>query len=200
MLYNETILKKEAIIRPIHQFLERNKDGCETIVFILPIQLLTRSHDSQSLSDLEEFLDQTMNIRKNIQLFFIPTIYGPWQPNTFLFQQTILSKISMNEEINDLREFTMDALFIEDALETIIDIIESRIPGKYLIESGKKNHWDLCAAFLNIDGKLINTRERVSMAFNNEMIKVPLRKVTSISDSLSIQIEHTQRLYDNIIK
>jgi hypothetical protein len=200
MLYNEAILKKETIIRPILQFLERKKDGCETIVFILPIQLLTRSHDSQSLSDLEEFLDQTMNIEKNIQLFFIPTIYGPWQPNTFLFQQTILSKISMNEEIIDLRECTMDALFIADALETIMDIIESRIPGKYLIESGKKNQWDLCAAFLNIDDKLINTRERVSMAVNNEMIKVPLRKVTSISDSLSIQIEHTQRLYDNIIK
>ncbi|MDQ0198170.1 hypothetical protein [Neobacillus ginsengisoli] len=199
MDYTEAVLKKAAIIRPILQYLERNKSRSEAIVFILPIQMLTRSLNSQALIDIKEFLDQTINVGGNIQLIYVPAIYGPWQPKTFLFQQTILSKISRGEEIKGIREVTIDALFIEDAIETMNEIMESKKPGKYLIESGKKNQWDACAAFLNIDEKLISLHEHGSITVDNELLKVPLRKVTSVSDSLSKQIEHTQRLYDNII-
>ncbi|MCM2533702.1 hypothetical protein NDK43_16555 [Neobacillus pocheonensis] len=200
MLYNEAILKKEAFIQPILSYLERNKNKNKTLVFILPIQLLTSSLDSQALIDLKGFLDRTLNVSDNIQLFYVPTIYGPWQPNTFLFQQTILSKLNRNEEIKGFREGTMDALFIEDVIETMIEIIESRNPGKYLLESGIKNYWDLCAAFLNIEDNQEIQHELVSMVADTEIIRIPLRKVTTIPDSLSEQMEHTQRLYDNFCK
>ena len=54
------------------------------------------------------------------------------------------------ETFRGLREEITDALFVEDAVASIIEIVEKNSPGRYLLQSGKNNQWEQCAAFLGI--------------------------------------------------
>jgi hypothetical protein len=193
MQHKETILQKKVVTDPILGYFDHNRDKSNHIIFLLPIQLLTRPFYSQTLSDFQGFLDQAMDLTENFQLFYLPTVYGPWQPTTFLFQQSILTKINENEEFRESREMKLDAIYIEDALETIVEVIETREPGSYLLESGKLNHWKRCAAFLNIEVGQVDNRD--SFHLNHQISKMAVKKVTSISESMNKQMDQIHRLY-----
>jgi hypothetical protein len=191
MLYKESVLQKEAVTKPILNLMERSDD----IAIILPSQMLTSSLNSQELTDLQGFLDQAVRFKKNLQFLYLPTVYGPWQPETFLFQQSLLTELNRNEEFKGIREETIDAIYIDDAIESIIQIISAGKPDRYLLESGRKKHWDRCAAFLNLDENIVKRREMGQI--NSQIVTVTVKRVTSISGSLAKQKEHTQRLYSS---
>lgn len=195
MQHKEMILQKKEIKDTILRYFEHTRDNSDLIIFLLPVQLLSMSVSSQTLRDFQGFVDYAMDLKENIQLFYLPTIYGPWQPTTFLFQQSILKKIRENEEFMDSREMKLDAIYIEDALETLVEVIETKKPGSYLIESGKLNHWKRCAAFLNMDVDPIDGRD--SFHLNHQIVKMAVKKVTSITESINKQIDQIHRLYLN---
>ena len=189
MLYKEAILQKETVTKPILNLI----DESDTVTIILPSQMLMTSNESQSLNDLKDFIDQAVGVRENIQFIYLPTIYGPWQPETFLFQQALLTKINRSEGFKGIREGTMDAIYIDDALESMVDLIDSGKPGSYLLESGRENQWDMCAAYLNLD-KDIKKFRGMSQS-NSPIVTVTVKKVAPIAESFAKQKEHTQRLY-----
>jgi len=189
MLYKEAILQKETVTKPILNLI----DESDTVTIILPSQMLMTSNESQSLNDLKDFIDQAVGVRENIQFIYLPTIYGPWQPETFLFQQALLTKINRSEGFKGIREGTMDAIYIDDALESMVDLIDSGKPGSYLLESGRENQWDMCAAYLNLD-KDIKKFRGISQS-NSPIVTVTVKKVAPIAESFAKQKEHTQRLY-----
>lgn len=189
MLYKDSILQKETVTKPIIYLMDRSNG----VAIILPSQMLTKSIDSQALIDLQVFLNQIVGLERNLQLLYLPTVYGPWQPETFLFQQSFLTKINRNEGFKGVREGMMDAIYIDDAIESILDIMETGKPGSYLLESGRKKHWDNCAAFLNLDENIVKNREMSQI--NSKIVKVAVKKVTPISESFAKQMEHTERLY-----
>ncbi|WP_066252111.1 hypothetical protein [Neobacillus drentensis] len=193
MLKKEQILQMEEVTRPIIQFVEENKNKAK-IVFILPIQMLTRTYRGK---EIERFLGNVKGLVTNIQLLYLPAIYGPWQPSAFLFQQAIASKYKNVNLITDVREWTNDCLFVDDAIESMLEIIESGRPGSYLIESGNEDHWDRCAEYLNIDENQALLKSNVSIEDNDRLEKVAVKKVSPIADSIMTQIEHVQRLYAN---
>lgn len=197
MLYKEPILQDEAVTKLILQVIEQKLERSETVTFFLPIQMLTRSIDSQTFIPLQSFLDRAMQLTSKIQLIYLPAIYGPWQPATFLFQQSILTKIKRNAEFKEIREGTMDAIFIEDAIESAVETIEMRKPGSYLLESGMKNHWKMCAAYLNLDDYLATDRNSEELQIDNQIIRIPIKRVTSISKSITRQKQHIQNVLAN---
>ena len=193
MLKKEQILQSDAVTRPIIQYIEDNKNKAH-IVLILPIQMLTRTSMG---NEIEGFLSKIMRLVKNTQLLYLPAIYGPWQPSTFLFQQAIVSKYIKAELTNGEREWTNDVLFVEDAIESIIEIIESGKPGRYLIASGKENHWYRCATYLNIDKNQLLINRSATIYEDIPIEKVSVKNVSPISDSIMTQMEQVQRLYAN---
>jgi hypothetical protein len=164
----------------------------EQLVILAPSQLLTKTIESEAEAIIQNFMDRIKANNKNLQLLYLPTIYGPWQPETFMFQHSILTEMNRNSRFKGLREETNDALFVADTVETIIEIADKKEPGKYLIQSGENNQWDLCAAFLKIDHQISSGRN--IEAVEDEITKCSVKNTVPISVSLTKQIEHTRRM------
>ncbi|WHY78968.1 hypothetical protein QNH20_07495 [Neobacillus sp. WH10] len=192
MLNIETILQKEKITRAIIQFIKESKNNTN-VAFILPIQMLSAEQDKA----IGALLERAKGCGKNTQMFYLPAIYGPWQPPTFLFHQAILAAFQKSEILKDEREWTGDVLYVDDAIETIIKTIETDNPGGFILESGKKNYWAECAAYLQIDEKIPFVNRNESLQIGDQIDIVSVKKITPIADSISIQMEHVQRLYPN---
>ena len=193
MSKKEHILKNETITKPIIQYLEDNKDDVN-IVFILPVQMLTSIYKGK---EIEEFIGLIKELGKSTQLFYLPALYGPWQTPSFLFQQVIVSNYEKVDITSEEREWTKDVLFINDAVESILDLMETEKTGGYLLESGRKNHWLRCADYLNISENHKNKKKSEILQVNSEIVKVTVKKVTPFNQSIKEQKDHVQRLYAN---
>jgi nucleoside-diphosphate-sugar epimerase len=189
MRYKEDILLNEAILSKFIKI-----DQWDQIVLLVPSQLLTIENELEAEAVIKNFIKRISTLNKKIQLLYLPTIYGPWQPDTFLFQHSILTEMNRDNPFKGLREETNDALFIDDTVEAIIEIVDRKEPGRYLLQSGKKNQWDLCAAFLKISNQIKNNRN-VEMA-GDEITKLTVKSTIPISVALTKQIDHVQRLIE----
>ncbi|MFZ7944577.1 MULTISPECIES: hypothetical protein [Bacillaceae] len=192
MLRNEKILQHDQVAKSIIQYMESNKDNTE-IVFILPIQLLR----ANSIEAIGTFIEKIKGLAKKVQWFYVPAIYGPWQPQTFLYHQAILSTFQKAEIRKDEREWTGDVLYIDDAINTIINTVETENSGRFIVESGKNNYWANCAAFLQIDEKLMDISRNEPLQLDHQIVKLPVKNVTPFADSITKQIDHVQRVFQN---
>ncbi|WP_413302066.1 hypothetical protein AA0X95_23095 [Bacillus sp. 1P10SD] len=190
MMNKETRFLKKSVMKPIVNYIEKNNKNIE-IVCLLPIQELGSSNERQ----LGSFLEQISRIAESMHVFYLPAIYGPWQPETFLFQQSILSKIQRIEIQKGDREWTKDILFVCDAVESIFELVASEKSGKYVLQSGKKEYWSKCASYLQIDESLSIQDVSEPVKIENQMVTVPVRHITPIADSITQQVEHVRRLY-----
>jgi hypothetical protein len=164
----------------------------ENIVILVPSQLLKNVIDSKAEVIVEDFLTRTKAQNKDIYLLYLPTIFGPWQPETFLFQSSILTDMNRGKPFKGLREEISDALFVEDTVKSIIEIIEKKEPGRYLLQSGKSNQWDLCAALLQINEHGVNNQ--IEEIKEEDVIKIIVPSTVPLSVALTRQIEHAHRL------
>lgn len=125
------------------------------IVFLLPISLLVHSVFTEEKKKLQKLVD---SIALPVQEIYLPTIYGPWQPKEFLFHQALCDD---NDSWNySKREWTGDAIYVEDMVTEILRITEER-NDKYLLLSNDNEQWKRVAASLKlthepIDGRTIN--------------------------------------------
>jgi hypothetical protein len=190
MVQKDSILLKEAITKRIIQYIAAHKDHVN-LVLLLPIQFHRFKEEKMSASIIE----QANELAGNVQLFYLPAIYGPWQPSTFMFQQTILAKFGRSDILQSEREWTKDILFVEDAIDAIYEIMESGKQGSYLLESGTENYWDQCAEYLNLDKNLLKNNRDELQEMSSSLVRVTVKKLTPISTSLIEQIEHTERQY-----
>jgi hypothetical protein len=187
MRYKEEYLLNEDML-----FNLIRKNQWEQIVILIPSQLLNEVIDSKPEVIIEDFIKRTHAYNKNIHLLYLPTIYGPWQPDTFMFQSSILNEMNRGTPFRGLREETGDALFIQDTAQLIIEIIENQEPGRYLIQSGKSNQWEKCAAYLRINEQGLN---RILQIREEGLTKIFVNSTVPISDGLTKQIEHARRIY-----
>lgn len=170
--------------------LNRNLANCE-FLFLLPIQCLARQNECKEYKEFRIEL-----IKKDIKLkeVYIPTLYGPWQPNEYLFQQAILRKLTgrWDYQLSE-KEWCYDAIYIEDAVEEIGRIVEENTIEACLLQSEVVDHWQKCASFLQIDQhvyKEVMTQER-------NLDSVPCIKVkdrAGFDKGLKAQIEYVKRL------
>jgi nucleoside-diphosphate-sugar epimerase len=164
----------------------------EKIVILVPSQLLKNVIDSKAKVVIEDFLKKTKSQNEEIYVLYLPTIFGPWQPETFMFQASILMDMNRGEPIKGLREETSDALFVDDTVKSIIEIIENKEPGRYLLQSGKSNQWDLCASILQINEHSLNKRKTETT--EEDLTKIIVQSNVPLSVALTKQIEHSHRL------
>lgn len=189
MLEEEAILQKETITSFIIHYLERNKDKTQFAI-ILPIQFL-----SKNIPNIDEFIEQIRGLGANLQLIYLPAIFGPWQPPVFMFQQALVPSAQKEDITPSEREWTNDALYVIDAVEAIFELIETGNPGSYLLESGRKGYWAQCAAHL--DEHIPLTIHRESIQIDSHVRIVPVKNLTAISEAIAIQRKHVE-LYNNI--
>jgi hypothetical protein len=193
MTFNESILKKKAVANEFINSLKKQSDNIEQLVLLVPRQLMTGEAENEAILIMNDFIKRAEEVTGKIQLHYLPSIYGPWQPSTFVFQHTILSKMNKQGEFRGLREETMDALYIDDTVLTLIDLIENNDAGRYYLESEQENQWDFCAQYLQVDEKLLIGR-RTSLK-EDKVCKLTVTKKESITNAIAKQIDHVRRLY-----
>lgn len=193
MSKKEQILQDGNITKPMIQYLEVNRNEVNNVL-ILPVQMLTSTFRGK---EIEAFLDLIKGVGKNTQFIYLPAVFGPWQTSSFLFQKVLISKYQEIKITTDEREWSNDVLFINDALESIVDIMETGKAGSYVLESGQKNQWVKCADYLNIteNHRIKNGFE--SLDLNSDIVKVSVKKGTPLKTSIQEQKDHVQRLYAN---
>jgi len=134
----------EQFTKGIIKKLENMDRSSQTLILILPAHLALK-HEKLTDSQLDMLrLIEKVNI--SVLEIYLPTIYGPWQPEEYFFQQS-LNYLEGESSIPVIAkwEWTYDALYIKDAVETIMELAESGKEGKYFFASGKTNLWRSCA-------------------------------------------------------
>jgi len=126
-------------------------------------------------------------INKKVVEYYVPTLYGPWQPNTYLFQQLIEGK-TKDEYLDD----RTDAIFIEDAVKEIVENTKQTEHGqRILLRNSKPEIWRECVLYLNND--FIMPHEKQVAIDSNLQIK-NIQEKHSFQDGLMMQMECFKRL------
>jgi len=147
-------------------------------IFICPIQLCNEKSS-------QEFPIQLLKFQNHLQIYYLPTIYGPWQPLHFTFQQALHNpdkSVTIDE-----REWTNDALFVSDAIDYIIGHLEEKKKQQILLKSMIDNHWQKVASLLlkNITIEITNNDVK-----NCQDVMVVDIDSTSISEGIGRQKKH----------
>lgn len=134
----------------IEEFLIKNLDGFKDlqvkIAFLLPIQWL--KDISRTHSRLEDAIDILRENNISVSCFYLPVIYGPWQPKEFSFHQALanIKRVKINE-----REWIHDAIFIEDLICFLSNCSDKLLGESCLLMSSVTGHWQKCADYLSLD-------------------------------------------------
>lgn len=185
MLNRETILQTESG-KSLQQFIDNNH--VTEIVSILPIQHLNTEPDA--------VLQWLRGAPIEWQFVYLPAVYGPWQPPTFSFQQALLARFEETEITANKREWTGDILFIDDAVEAILEIIdESGLRSNcILIESGIEDYWIQCAAQLKLKGSLTESVRPEPVLIDQTIKRVTVKHVTPFQESIKRQLDLLGRI------
>ncbi len=186
--YRDAVLQDQQLADQLAEFFIKRKQLNDKFVVVLPIQLL--ADDERSESTIKEFLGKFSTQPDISQFLYLPAVYGRWQPSVCCFQKCFEGKINNAQELDD-REWKGDALYADDLIGTMMEIIENGKPGHYLFESGDAERWKNCAEFLNIQ---YTGNERFAVSEDDQIVRVQLKKITSIPDSLAKQQEHYNSL------
>lgn len=193
MQHKESFLNKSEMMGLLTNHFTKKQARSLKLIFLVPSQLLTGEMEERSFTVINDFITKSKESTHQVQLLHLPAIFGPWQPESFIYQHTIVSQMKRNSKFKDLREDTRDALYILDVLESIIDLMENGNSGSYLLESGKKNQWEMGATYLQVGE--VPTIKRKLPEQNEPITKIKINKMTAISEGLTKQMELTKRLY-----
>lgn len=183
----------EALLNKLE---DRHLKKLPTVV-VLPAYLADKNMDFR---ESETKINRYFNNRKSTLLtIYLPTIYGPWQPEECFFQQAISHYSNNVREIPDISkwEWTHDCLYIDDAVKTIMEMAESGQQGQYILASGEQDRWLQCAKeLLGQDAAIL--RNEVAAPVIKEAIQVrAVNQNEQISKGLSRQKEHFTRIQDS---
>ncbi|WP_053361880.1 hypothetical protein [Bacillus sp. FJAT-27251] len=110
------------------------------VIFLFPEQFVHQKPLRNGiLKQFETFADETKYLGPEI---FLPSLYGPWQPDEYLFQQ-ILFPADDSHTLCPGRESLRDALYIEDAASLCLGLMEEA-EGAFLVSSGNPEGWKEC--------------------------------------------------------
>ncbi|MBU8877454.1 hypothetical protein BGM26_00440 [Bacillus sp. FJAT-29790] len=165
------------------------KETDSRIVFLLPIQW----HSSTS-EPIHRYL---MNDQISSQCFYLPTVYGPWQPSAFVFQQFLLKSMHGEKQIslND-REWIYDVLYIDEVVEAILMLAETKSAASCILKSDITDYWQKCASQLSIPLEAINKYERNRPPEPRTINVKTLKSHIDFSEGIGKQRRHLELLLD----
>ena len=148
--YDERIIENWK--QSYQAFLNNNRGKVEKVVWIAPKQFLELNQGIQQnlQSSLDSIFRDDSNAVNEVRWYYVPTLFGPWQPNTFLFQQ-IIQNGCRTEEM-DYVDDTFDALFIETAVNFLINHV--KIPATdshFVLQNKEAGSWEAYLRLLGVE-------------------------------------------------
>ncbi|WP_338449054.1 hypothetical protein R4Z09_23000 [Niallia oryzisoli] len=157
-------------------------NGAAQCILIVPVQLSNKTFAA-------DFPLQLVKRQKDFQIYYLPTVYGPWQPHHFTFQKALLNPDKPLKI--DKREWTNDALFISDVITRILAQVEKKENLEILLESSINDHWYKAASTILKNTTIEKTNEELKV---NEDIVVLQVDGTILSEGVETQKRHLVRL------
>jgi hypothetical protein len=187
---------QEAFIEKLVKKLETVSISNQRVIIVLPARFAEKKKEYKFHKKLSEFLKEK---RFSVLECYLPTVYGPWQPEEYFFQQSI-NYINGGKKTPQITkwEWTHDALFIDDAAFQIMKMAEDKEEGSFLFASGKKNLWLECAEHLLEHQNEMQWRKTESWPEIKDSIRVvKLHQNERIAAGLSKQEEHYSRIQES---
>ncbi|OCA84271.1 hypothetical protein A8F94_16285 [Bacillus sp. FJAT-27225] len=131
-------------------------------VLAVPIELALNSEKAAMIVDLIQ------QEQKNTLTIYLPTLFGPYQPERYAFQKAI----SGFRDHDPSEEYIEDALYCEDAAEKAIELIEQGRKRDVLLKSSSGANWQACAEILGIPTPIRN-QSRFKPVAGLEIVEVP---------------------------
>ncbi|SFA78780.1 hypothetical protein SAMN04488577_1063 [Bacillus sp. cl95] len=184
--------------RNLFEFIINVSNRSKQLVVLLPMQMkLKEEKVNLAISVLQELLTRLESSKVNImQQYYLPTLYGPWQPLPFVFQTLLVSEGKGKRNLSEFKDWTADAIYIEDAIRELMNKIVAEDNGKYLLKSDVPNHWEKCAELLG--GYSGNFQSRFPdiehMLVEEDVQIVTVKSSISLENALDKQKMHTSRL------
>jgi UDP-glucose 4-epimerase len=116
-----------------------NEITCNFVYLSSYESLNQRNEVGQMKFDEENEIKDYSKMNKNFSFHILqlPTVYGPWQPDSMTFQQLIMGVDSPS--LDPIRE---DAIFIDDLVEILLELPTGLGVNKTIkISSNRKNQW-----------------------------------------------------------
>lgn len=183
---------------------------CKKVIFISYLDMFENLNGDidESGTPSQNHLFQTeqkrMNqaIEKNISYLIIriPTLYGPWQEKTHVYQQWIYNQLKSVQNELIVMENTTDILYIDDVTNALYMAGVKNINGEVIhLASGKKNQWFEGLEILTGNNHQLVVKQKVSPSFyKNEKAKklLDFNPNTTLEQGIKNQIKHTQLLLE----
>lgn len=171
-----------------------------SLLLLLPLQVLAIADESEEpfSKSLNHLLKEVQEKGISYQAIYLPTLYGPWQPMDFLFQQVILNEVKNHEDLHfNKQEWTMDAIYIEDATNEIVRILDGEYCEKCILKSDKAEQWKKCAEYLGIEQDVyrngVVTKENESTIICRE-----IQTTIGYEQGLAMQKQHLLRILSQV--
>ncbi|WP_416828735.1 NAD-dependent epimerase/dehydratase family protein [Ectobacillus polymachus] len=126
------------------------------------IRLVLLSSISKSYQRLEE---QVTTVTNHI-ILRVPTVYGPWQPSSMVFQQLLEAELRQDTITVHVNECIDDAVFVEDVAECMLLCGTSNCCGTFHIESNEKGAWEQGLAILQGGNTIVFPKESETLERN----------------------------------
>jgi hypothetical protein len=174
----------------IEKYLFNNMNELEkshsTIMFLFPLQWLKDINRAHSRCETAIELLKQNNIA--VYSFYLPAIYGPWQPEEFIFHQALADR--KRAELSN-REWIHDAIFIDDLIHSIMEETKNIQGGTYLLKSSLPGHWQKCAEYLSLEYSLNHRHDDLE---KGKIIEKTVKNSMKYSEGLEKQRGHLNAL------
>lgn len=159
-------------------------------VFLLPIQFLDESEQCDLFIKIRLLLKECTLSSENAQFFYLPSMFGEWQPSSYFVQAALQKKLDIQKK--NEREWMNDLIYIQDAISMVVDTMESGKAGTFLLNSGKTNYWEECLEVLGIPDNEFSLRDRTVPLDNLSARRLSIPNPTPLEVALSRQKEHNE--------
>ena len=136
-LPNKKMAKMKEVLKKVMDYC--NEITCKFVYLSSYESLNQRNEIGQMKMKEENEIEKysKLNYNFSFHILQLPTVYGPWQPNSMTFQQLIMGIDSPS--IDPIRE---DAIFIDDLIEILLELpADSDVNKTIKINSNRKNQW-----------------------------------------------------------
>ncbi|MGM0846849.1 MAG: hypothetical protein ACQEUT_17970 [Bacillota bacterium] len=165
--------RKEEHLKHLRSFIERNISVIEDSVVLLPTVLSDRKEEKE-LSDFLSFLQKQSTTNRNS--VYLPSLLGPFQPETFLFQQLISESDIDTGYVDDMRS----AIYVKDAAKAILSR-GGRNSDNVLLLSDTQDSWQKSL-------KLLGRTEKEREEKQNQINILPEKlKIVNVKASISFE-------------
>lgn len=171
-------INMERFLVPFLDNISFEKRKC---VITLPIQWLYTGHS-------KKWVQKTFS---HAHIYYLPTVYGPFQPEEMLFQQKLMHT-NHNKSVSE-KEWRNDAVYIDEAITCLLhDFLSNNKSGEKIISSGIENHWQQCVDYLQIN--LENHTVKEDNSLRDEPQTIHIHNHLSVEKALSQQKRHVDIL------